>query len=312
LEESKALCSGIYEPDDVFTCLSKYLKSKDLSKSCKAAIEGYNVCSTESSENEESKKDKTNPEGGNGEHRGDPSDNTGPGEGDGDHQEEHRGPGNAGNEGQKGPGGSGGDNENHPRGPGEDHRGPGEDREEDHRGPVGETGPSTDLDVSPTRRAQEKTKPSPKQKPGPTQSKPCWARTSLSESENENLDVHHEDIAIHSEESDSGHSSSYLGSILFLLVFIPLVLTACLMVIAGLAGALIYTRQKSNSSENLPTVKGYWRAPSIQATLYEDSCHSEDGLGYGEGVELEKMSTAIAPVKILSNFPGNSSPEVRI
>ena len=63
----------------------------------------------------------------------------------------------------------------------------------------------------------------------------------------------------------------------------------------------------------MPTVKGYWRAPSIQASLYDDSSHSTDpSLSFNEGIELEKGPMAVAPTKISTNFNVNSNSEVRI
>lgn len=63
----------------------------------------------------------------------------------------------------------------------------------------------------------------------------------------------------------------------------------------------------------MPTVKGYWRAPSIQASLYDDSAHSTDGnSNFNEGLELEKIPMAVAPTKISTNYNINSNSEVRI
>lgn len=61
----------------------------------------------------------------------------------------------------------------------------------------------------------------------------------------------------------------------------------------------------------MPTVKGYWRAPSIQASLYDDSSHSDGGNGvlYGDGVEMESVSSHSVKVAKIDGLP---SSEVRI
>lgn len=94
------------------------------------------------------------------------------------------------------------------------------------------------------------------------------------------------------------------------------IITTCVGVILALVVALIYTQYRNNNSDDMPTVKGYWRAPSIQASLYDDSTHSDSGTGalYGDGVEMETVSTHsttsyVTPVKVTSGLP---SSEVRI
>lgn len=88
------------------------------------------------------------------------------------------------------------------------------------------------------------------------------------------------------------------------------IISVCVGVIFALLAALLYTQRRGVYSEDdMPTVKGYWRAPSIQASLYDDSTHSEGAVVFGEGgLEME-----VCPTKITSgNFRPDCPSEVRI
>jgi hypothetical protein len=84
------------------------------------------------------------------------------------------------------------------------------------------------------------------------------------------------------------------------------------LLVLSIAAVFAYFHHKStlDDEDNLPTVKGYWRAPSIQASLYDDSTHSEGAVVYGEGVEMEKMASSSQ--SSASNFRPHSPSEVRI
>jgi hypothetical protein len=98
---------------------------------------------------------------------------------------------------------------------------------------------------------------------------------------------------------------------LLLSLYSVAVITVCVGIIMTLLAALLYTQQRGVYSEDdMPTVKGYWRAPSIQASLYDDSTHSEGAVVYGEGggLEMETTSSKITS----SSFRPDCPSEVRI
>ena len=48
-----------------------------------------------------------------------------------------------------------------------------------------------------------------------------------------------------------------------------------MVLVVAVVGMVMFAYQRSaNDGGSLPTVKGYWRAPSIQAMIYDDSTHS--------------------------------------
>jgi hypothetical protein len=89
------------------------------------------------------------------------------------------------------------------------------------------------------------------------------------------------------------------------------IIAVCVGIIFTLLAALLYTQRRgAYSDDDMPTVKGYWRAPSIQASLYDDSTHSEGAVVYGEGgLEME-----VSPSNKItsSNFRPDCPAEVRI
>jgi hypothetical protein len=57
--------------------------------------------------------------------------------------------------------------------------------------------------------------------------------------------------------------------------------------------ALAVYQRAIGSEESPPVVKGYWRAPSIQASLYDDSAHSVDGMvSLASEIEMEKSTSS--------------------
>jgi hypothetical protein len=179
---------------------------------------------------------------------------------------------------------------------------------DDAKGPPGEEGNGESKpapgDKSPPQRKLQKSKPSPKPKPGPSE-KPCWARgpddgpAGGDPELNDGTDLLTNDPLSGPSDSASSRSSVALESVMVSLGVLGV----------GFLAVFSYQqhRRALDDEENLPTVKGYWRAPSIQASLYDDSTHSEGAVVYGEGLEMEKVSERSA-----SSFRPHSPSEVQI
>lgn len=65
-------------------------------------------------------------------------------------------------------------------------------------------------------------------------------------------------------------------------------ISACVALVFAVIGITMFAYHRSAIDGGaLPTVKGYWRAPSIQAAIFDDSYHHAQPMG----VELEKVET---------------------